>query len=81
MSRIRSNQPSSVVELEVVARRDQRPLPAPLPHTADRGGCLAPARLPRRFVPPDSWIRWGPHPHKSGDRHHEDSESVPLLVW
>ena len=47
MSRNRSNPPSSVVEVEVLARRDQRPLPAPLPHTADRGGCLAPARCSR----------------------------------
>jgi hypothetical protein len=22
-----------------------------------------------------------PHPHKNGDRHREDSKSVPLLVW
>jgi hypothetical protein len=35
-----------------VARRDQRPLPAPIAHTAGRGGCLAPARDSRGFVPP-----------------------------
>jgi hypothetical protein len=51
-TRVSHRRPSSVVEAKVVAGRDQRPLPVLQPHTADRGGCLAPARFPGGFFPP-----------------------------
>jgi hypothetical protein len=90
MSRIRSNQPSSLVEATVVARRDQQSLPVPLAHTADRGGCLAPAQPSRGSTVHDVLRRGNGHgiPSSRGVRTHEyrshrhrlDQRPAPIIA-